>query len=269
MLRFPAPILSAAALLLLGGFTSAPHRALPAERACPPRPPLTEHRIASPRWVSGAVVTEYYPIRERWFSGARVSAPGLPGRHRVDWLYGPNGVAMNGEGLGSDGRFYHFAGPYGIGWVNGKGAATSPCWDGSWTAGGPAWLALGWRNRQGEVTYPLARGGWSHGRPARYVQPPTLPRFALGRSRPLPFWHALASDPRVIPSGSRVFLPAYCTTPAHGWFRALDTGGAIIGFHVDVYRPPPSTLVLHALRAQRMYVVPPGTTIPPGARVHC
>src|SRR5690242_20127315 len=79
---------------------------------CPPRPAPTMHRITSPRWVSHAVVTEYYPIREAWFRGKLVRAPGLPGRHRVDWLYGPRGLAMNGEGLGADGRFYRFAGPY-------------------------------------------------------------------------------------------------------------------------------------------------------------
>jgi len=211
-------------------------------------------------------VTEYYAIRESWFSGRLVVAPGLPGRHRVDWLYGPHGVAMNGEGLGRDGRFYHFAGPYDVGWVNGQGAPTTPCWNGAWTGGAPAWLAFGWRNGSGRVTYPLAAGGWSDGRPTGLVPPPASLRFAAGRSRSLPFWHAVATDPRVIPYGSRVFLPAYCDTPAHGWFRALDTGGAIIGFHVDVYRPPPRRLELNELRGQRIYVLPPGTN---GARPHC
>ena len=126
-----------------------------ASHACPPRPPVTEHRITHARWISDAVVTEYYPIRESWFLGRAASAPGLRGRHRVDWLYGPHGVAMNGEGLGVDGRYYHFAGPYGIGWVNSGGGATTPCWNGTWTRGKPAWLALGWRNRRGAVTYPL------------------------------------------------------------------------------------------------------------------
>ncbi len=45
-----------------------------ASHACPPRPPVTEHRITRARWVSGAVVTEYYPIRESWFLGRAVSA---------------------------------------------------------------------------------------------------------------------------------------------------------------------------------------------------
>jgi len=220
---------------------------------------VTEHRITRPRWVSGAVVTEYYPVRERWFGGKAVRAPGLAGRHRVDWLYGPHGVAMNGEGLGSDGRFYHFAGPYDVGWVDRSGRATTPCWNGRWTDGEPAWLDLGWRNARGQVTYPLAGGGWSNGAAARTVRVPAGLRFAAGLSRPLPFWRAVATDPRVVPRGSRVFIAAYCDTPAHGWFRALDTGGAIIGFHFDVYRSPPDTLELHALRHQRVFVVPPGT----------
>jgi 3D domain len=228
--------------------------------SCPPRPPVTERRITTPRWVGGAVVTEYYPIREAWFSGRPVRAGGLRRTHRVDWLYGPHGVAMNGEGLGLDGRYYHFAGSYAIDWANAAGAVTRPCWNGRWTAGSPAWLAFGWRNRSGRVTYPLARGGWSNGRGRRYVPSPVALRFAPGRSRPQPFWHTVATDPRVIPHGSRVFIGAYCSTPAHGWFRALDTGGAIIGFHLDVYRTPPPTLRLRELRRQKVFVVPPGTS---------
>lgn len=73
----------------------------------------------------------------------------------------------------------------------------------------------------------------------------------------------------MIPRGSRVFIPAYCATPAHGWFRALDTGGAIIGFHLDVYRSPPRTLVLRSLRRQRIYVVPAGKALPRGSRARC
>jgi hypothetical protein len=259
-------LVSVSLLAVLGGPPAGGTRGADRTAGCPPRPKATEQRITHPRWVSRAVVTEYYPVRESWFSGRLVRAPGLPGRHRVDWLYGPHGLAMNGEGLGLDGRFSHFAGPYGIGWVNGRGAATSPCWNGTWTRGSPAWLAFGWRNRHGGVTFPLSGSGWSQGRPARYVGGPAL-RFAPGRTRPLPFWRVVATDPRVIPLGSRVFIPAYCHTPARGWFRALDTGGAIIGFHVDVYRAPPRRLELRALRDQRIYVVPPGTTT--SARVRC
>jgi hypothetical protein len=260
---------SVAALMLGGSFALGSSRTSAVGDGCPPRPPVTEHRITRARWVSGVVITEYYAIRESWFSGRLVSAPRLRTRHRVDWLYGPHGVAMNGEGLGADGRFYHFAGPYDIGWVNVYGNSTMPCWNGRWTRGHPAWLAFGWRNRRSAVTYPLASGGWSNGLPRRYFPAPSGLRFAPGRSRHLPFWHAVATDPRVIPFGSRVFLPSYCDTPARGWFRALDTGGAIIGFHLDVYRPPPRTLLLRELRGQRIYVLPPGVALGPGASVHC
>lgn len=233
--------------------------------ACPPRPPSTAHPVVRPQWLAHAVVTEYYPVRERWFAGARVRAPGLPGRHSADWLYGPHGVAMNGEGVGSDGRFYHFAGPYDVGWVNRAGAPTAGCWNGTWTNGAPASLAFGWRNARGGVTFPRARGGWSNGRAARYEPPPAALRFAPGRTRQLPFWHAVAVDPARIPLGSRVFVRAYCSTPAHGWFTALDTGGAIIAVHVDVYRAPPPSLDLRSLREQRVYVVPPGVPVPADA----
>ena len=69
----------------------------------------------------------------------------------------------------------------------------------------------------------------------------------------------MAVDPRLIPLGSRVYVPAYRRISG-GWFLAQDTGGAIIGRHLDVYRPPTAErfgagrLLLH----QRVYVIPPG-----------
>ena len=258
-----------AAITLCGGLALGSSRTAASGEGCPRRPHVTEQRITRARWVSGAVITEYYAIRESWFSGRLVSVPGLRSRHRVDWLYGAHGVAMNGEGFGLDGRFYHFAGPYDVGWVNANGKSTSPCWNGWWTRGRPAWLAFGWRNGHNAVTYPLAGGGWSNARSRRYVPPPSNLRFSEGRSRKLPFWQAVATDPRVIPFGSRIFVPSYCGTPARGWFRALDTGGAIIGFHLDVYRPPPATLVLREQRGRRIYVIPPGTAPGRRASLHC
>jgi hypothetical protein len=184
----------------------------------------------------------------------------LTTRHRVDWLYGAHGVAMNGEGIGLDGRVYHFAGPYGLSWVNVSGVPTLPCWNGHWTGGDPVWYGGGWRNAQGEVTFPLAVGGWSNGRPLRAVRSAEPPRFAPGPSLPLDYWKRVAVDPKLIPLGSRVFIPAYCHTPAHGWFTAGDVGGAIIARHVDVFRSPPASLAgLHALWDQTIFVVPPGT----------
>ena len=227
----------AVALAVAASASSAPAAA---HGRCLPRPPNNARLLSRPRWLADATVTEYYPVRESWFAGRFVRAPGLPGRHRARWLYGPHGVAMNGEGLARDGHYYHFAGPWGgPGWVNRRGEPTGGCWTGRWTNGAPAWL-----------------GGWR------------AARFAPGRSS-LPFWQTVAVDRHRVPYGSRVFISAYCDTPARGWFRALDTGGAIIGDHFDVYRAPPRTLVLHSRRRQHVYVLPPGFTAPRRAGARC
>jgi hypothetical protein len=207
--------------------------------ACPPPPPAPPPvtLIVHPRWVSNTLITEYWPSPERWFTGRLVRAPGIPGHHRVAWLYGARGLPMEGEGIGSDGRVYHFAGPYDLGWVNARGKRTEPCRQspGHWTNGRPFWLAR-----------------------------PSGARFAPGHTRTLAYWKSAAVDPRLISFGSRIFVPAYCSTPAHGWLVAGDTGGAIIGPHLDVYRPPPSQRPGghrwgNLLRGQKVLVVPPGT----------
>jgi hypothetical protein len=177
-------------------------------------------------------VTEYFPVPERWFTGRRVRAPGIRGRHRVDWLYSARGLAMEGEGVGLDGRVYHYAGPFGLPWLDGAGRRTRPCFDGSWTRGRPVWLD--YRGRR--------------------------VRFAAGPSRPLAYWRSAAVDRRLIPLGSRIFVRAYCSTPARGWLVARDTGSAIIGRHLDVFRrPPPVPGSARLLRGLRVFVVPPGT----------
>ncbi len=67
----------------------------------------------------------------------------------------------------------------------------------------------------------------------------------------------------MIPLGSRIYIPAYRDSRGGGWFRADDVGGAIIGRHLDVFRPPP-----HAagdeqfLPDERVYVIPPRKTAP-------
>jgi 3D domain-containing protein len=243
--------------------------ASPGSGRCPPVPPhAVVHRIKTPRWLTRTLVTEYFPIRESWFQGRPVLAPGLKRRHRVDWLYGPQGVAMNGEGIGLDGRVYHFAGPYDLSWVNVRGTPTLPCWNGHWTRGFPAWYGTGWRNAHGEVTFPLAAGNWSNGPPVRLGHSTRPPRFAPGPSLPLAYWKRAAVDPQLIPLGSRLFIPVYCRTPAHGWFTAGDVGGAIIARHVDVFRAPPASLAdTRAHWNQTIFVVPPGTT--PLHQPHC
>ncbi len=202
-------------------------------------------------------VTEYWPAPERWFVGKLVTASGLGGKHRIDWLYSAMGVSMEGEGIGLDGRMYHIESLGSAGWVTASGAPTSPR-DG-WSAGPPFWRAGGyWRNRHGGVTFPLARGGWSAGRGLRYL-PLRGVSFAPGASLPLQFYRSIAVDPSVIPLGSRVYIPAYRHDGYGGWFVAQDTGGAIGGRHVDVYRSPPAKPSDSGqyLTGQRVYVIKP------------
>ncbi len=226
--------------------------------SCRPGRPPHERLIRRPTWLTHVAITEYYSSPERWFVGRRVQAPGLPGRHRVDWLYSARGVSMEGDGIGSDGRHYHIDALGHGGWVNAAGHPTHPgrC-AGHWGAGEPYWLQGGWRNRAGRVTFPLARGGWSRGvgRGSRSYEGVT---FAPGSSLPLHEYRTVAVDPRLIPLGSRLYVPWYRHING-GWFVAQDTGGAIIGRHVDVYRPP-TRIPLDGgryLRNQRVKVIPP------------
>lgn len=218
--------------------------------------------IAKPRWVSGVLITEYWPVPERWFGGKLVGAPGLTGLHRVDWLYGGNGVSMEGDGIGLDGRQYHIQKVGKQGWVDARGRRTIPGVHG-WTRGFPFWRGVGWRSRKGFVTFPLLDGGWYNGAPKRYIKPKDI-SFGDGASRPLVFWRSVAVDPRLIPMGSRIFVPALCKTPGHGWVVAADIGGAIIGRHLDLYRPAPPTADIPSdvWHGQKMWVLPPNAKVP-------
>ena len=218
-------------------------------------PPPGKHDHGS--WLSEVTITEYWPAPERWFIGQLVRAPGLAGRHRIDWLYSAMGLSIEGEGVGLDGRMYHIDALGDGGWVTASGASTSPA-DG-WSSGPPYWRAGGyWSNRAGGVTFPLQRGGWSAGTGRRYVRLPGV-SFASGSSLPLRYYQSIAVDPSVIPLGSRVYIPAYKHDGHGGWFVAQDTGGAIAGPHVDVYRSPPTSAANSGqyLTGQRLYVIKP------------
>ncbi len=202
-------------------------------------------------------ITEYWPAPEQWFTGALVTTPGLAGKHRIDWLYSATGVSMEGEGIGLDGQTYHIDALGDGGWVTVSGTPTSPS-DG-WSAGPPYWRAGGyWRNGSGAVTFPESSGGWSAGRGRQYV-PLRGITFAAGSSLPLRFLQSIAVDPSVIPLGSRVYIPAYRYDGYGGWFVAQDTGGAIGGRHVDVYRSPPASPSASGqyLTGRRIYVIKP------------
>jgi 3D (Asp-Asp-Asp) domain-containing protein len=220
-----------------------------------PQPPSKSSKGS---WLRGVMVTEYWPVPESWFVGQLVTVPGLPGKHRIDWLYSALGVSMQGEGIGLDGQLYHIASPGNAGWVTSTGKATSPG-PGGWSGGSPYWRAGGyWRNRSDQVTYPLQVGGWSNRPGVKYV-PLRGVTFAVGASLPLKYYQSIAVDPNVIPLGSRVYIPAYRDDGHDGWFVAQDTGGAIIGRHVDVYRTPPAAPTDPGLDLtdQRIYVITP------------
>ncbi len=218
---------------------------------------MPERPISRRQWLGGVTITEYYPAPERWFIGRRINAPGLAGRYPADWLYSARGLAMEGDGVDLQGRRVHIAALGSTGWVNAAGHPTVPVCLGKWTAGAPVWLIGGWRNRRGAVTVPLSTGGWSNGRGGRPL-PYGGVTFAPEPSKPLRYYRSIAVDPRLIPLGSRVYVPAYRDIGG-GWFRAADTGGAIKGRHIDVYRPAPASPadLGRYLVKQRILVIPP------------
>jgi peptidoglycan/xylan/chitin deacetylase (PgdA/CDA1 family)/3D (Asp-Asp-Asp) domain-containing protein len=209
--------------------------------------------ISKPRHVR-VTVTEYYPVPEKWGIGARIKAPGIPGKHRADWLYGGAGLFMEGDGVDLQGRRVHLNTIGTPGWVDRYGKKTK--------VGGsrpPFWRSYGWRTKSGRVTFPLEGGGWFRNmKPRRYIKPKGV-SFASGPSLPtLSYWRTIASDPKLIPKGSRVYVPAYRNKPGGGWMKAVDTGSAIVGRHIDVYRPAPSQNGgATSYSNHRIYVIPP------------
>jgi hypothetical protein len=254
-----ATLLAAAAAAATAAIASTEHKQTAAGCPAGATPhPQSEHPLTRPQWLKHTVVTEYWPAPEKWFVGRLVAAPGLKQPHRVDWLYSARGLPMEGDGIGLDGRRYHYGGPWHLTWVNADGQPTHPCNTGLWTSGRPVWPTFGWRNAAGAVTFPLASGGWSNGNPTRELPPPPSLHFLPGPSLPLRYWHSVAVDPHLIPLGSRIFVPTFCRTPSRGWFVAADTGGNVIsGQHIDVYRPPPpAPNAGQMLPQQRVFVVP-------------
>ncbi len=223
--------------------------------------PAAAAPLSKPTWVSGVELTQYWPVPEWWFTGKQVIAPGLPGTYPIDWLYSAHGVSMQGTGIADNGQFVHIAALGQGGWVTLTGAVAD------FSGDAPYWRAGGyWRNAAGDVTFPLQTGGWSNGTGKTYVALPGV-SFAPGPGRALTYWESVAVDPRLIPLGSWVYIPAYRTGPGKGWFLAQDTGGAIIGRHLDIYRPPPATASDPGvtLFGSQVYVLPPGTRLPNGS----
>jgi 3D (Asp-Asp-Asp) domain-containing protein len=213
------------------------------------------------KWLDGFELTEYYPALESWFKGALVPTPGLGSMHRIDWLYSARGLSMEGDGIGLDGRQYHISSLGAGGWVTASGGGGVQFGVGS---NAPYWRTGGfWRNAQGALTFPLLDGSWSNGNGVKYVPPPAGITFRTGPSEPLQYLRSIATDPSVIPKGSHVYIPSYASING-GWFEADDTGGAIIGRHIDVFRPPPADPRDQGNFAsgQQVYIVPPGVPLP-------
>jgi hypothetical protein len=122
---------------------------------------------------------------------------------------------MEGDGVDLRGRRVHIAELGSTGWVNAAGRPTVPVCLGKWTDGPPVWLIGGWRNRHGAVTFPLTSGGWSNG-PGERRLPYGGVTFAPQPSLPLRYYHSIAVDPRLIPLGSRVYVPLTATSAAAG-----------------------------------------------------
>jgi 3D (Asp-Asp-Asp) domain-containing protein len=249
----PADALAAGASFPVsgGGAIAPPPVAVPSA----PPPSANSHGV----WMGRVTITEYWPAPEAWFVGRLVTAPGLPGKHRIDWLYSARGLSMQGSGIGLDGRPYHIDALGSGGWVTASGRSTDAAK--GWNGGAPYWRAGGyWRNSAGAVTFPLQSGGWSAGVGRRYVSLRGV-TFAPGLPRPLKPYGSIAVDPQVIPLGSRVYIPAYRNDGHGGWFIAQDTGGAIVGHKIDVYRTPPASPSNGGqyLVGQRVFVVKPGS----------
>ena len=212
--------------------------------------------ISKPGWLSKVLLTEYFPVPETWFNGRLVSVPGLASRHKVDWLFSARGVSMEGDGISQGGTRVHIDTIGSAGWIGRDGRPGSYYWRAEYY----------WKNSKGHVTYPLKTGGWSNGAGKKFV-PNRGTTFALGASLPLYYYRSIATDRSLIPRNSRVYIPAYKAAAYHGWMCAVDTGGAINGRHIDVYRPAPKEKFGsgYSTPNQPVYVVPPGKRRPKGA----
>lgn len=202
--------------------------------------------------LRGVQLTEYFPVPEVWFVGRKVSAPGLSTKHRVDWLYSARGVVMEGSGIDLKGRGVQMTDGFNVGWLRDS-------------RGGYLWRAEGyWKNSRGRFTFPyqapINGRWWSNGTGVKAF-PAKRVRFARGAprgstGRVLGYWRSVAVDPSLIPYGSLVYIGALKSKNGTGWFCADDTGGAIRGKHIDIYRPPPSNKVGTSRNNATIRVVP-------------
>lgn len=179
-------------------------------------------------------LTYYWFAAESGFVGAKIAAPGIAGTYREDFLYSARGVPMEGTGTADSTAHIHYAGTQGGYWVTQDGVKTVPG-AGGWSNGAPYWREGGWRNATKGVTFQRADGTWVNG--TGVTKLPYHDLFDSGVGTNVTEWRSIATDLGVIPRGTNVYVPQLAGSPAHGCFRADDTGGAIIGTHIDVFVP--------------------------------
>jgi 3D (Asp-Asp-Asp) domain-containing protein len=135
-------------------------------------------------------ITNYTLAREAALQGGgMIAASSLSSAHTADFLCSGKGVAMQGTGVGDDGRFVKY--------VSGGGG-----WCGNYAR--------------------LCNCG-----SARFAEVDSV-FGSTGRTLTKDF--SIAVDPKTIPHGRSVWIAALGR-----WFRADDSGGAIVGRHIDVY----------------------------------
>jgi 3D (Asp-Asp-Asp) domain-containing protein len=157
---------------------------------------LSGAAVASGTALDGVALTHYIVVAEADTSGQKTGdstvlcdVPNLTGCYHKEFLCSGYGVAMQGTGIASNGKY--------VKWVSG---------------GGGWWSNYLWLNDCGSAVF-------SH---------PSGVTGALGV--PLtPDW-SVATDPGLIPLGWYIWIES-----EKHWFRAEDTGGAILGKHLDLY----------------------------------
>lgn len=71
------------------------------------------------------------------------------------------------------------------------------------------------------------------------------------------YGRTIAVDPKLIPYGSRIFIPALQHWPNRGWFIAEDTGGAIKGYRLDIFIPDRNEALKFGRQKLKAYVYKP------------
>lgn len=246
-----------------------------------------------PKALGSFWITYYWFAPEKWFTAKRMVAPGLKIAYREDFLYSSRGIAMQGTGTGRDGVLLHWRSGKGA-WVNKEGGETYTAASGFTNGspysrpGGCVWWAI---NAAGapiptttdnkRPTFANDDGTWQNPpplNPSKYTVVCNRAAVAAGKPDDLNFraypdvfgigvgtsvtpWHSIATDTSVIPRGTTIYIEALKDTPSKGCFSADDTGGAIIGKHIDVLIPPDKTLKLPA--KGDLTLVPKGVDCPP------